>query len=584
MEREVFENDSIAALMNEYVVSIKVDREERPDVDRVYMLALQAMTGSGGWPMSMFLTSDLRPFYGATYLPPKADHGRPGFPEILTRIHEIWTTDRQQVEKIGQQMEQYLRELSRPEVQAIEAGKVGLERGFESFSASYDSIHSGFGGAPKFPLPVSLNFLFRYYSRTGEQKALFMALQTLKRMALGGIHDHLGGGFHRYSTDERWHVPHFEKMLYDQAQLATSYLEAYQITHDEFYSHVVRDILEYVSRDMTHTQGGFYSAEDAESAANPVRPEEKKEGAFYVWTKDEIDKILTREEARLFEYTYDVREGGNVVYDPHQAFVGKNILSVAHLPEETANTFDVSLEGVKAILGSARKKLSQVRDERPKPHLDDKILVSWNGLMISAFARAYQVLQEEEYLETAERAGEFILEQLYDPDRKRLLRRYRDGEARYEAHLEDYAFLVQGLLDLYEASLDIRWLTSAIELTDQQNRLFFDEEEGGFYDTSGRDESILIRSKESYDGAEPSGNSIAILNLLRLSQMIDSQEYRALTGRSLSYFGKRMLDQPQAMAQLLVALDFSLSKPKQIIVAGKPHDHRKQNHSTRRWR
>ncbi|MCH8327244.1 MAG: thioredoxin domain-containing protein [Candidatus Marinimicrobia bacterium] len=571
MEREVFENESIAALMNEYVISIKVDREERPDVDRVYMAALQAMTGGGGWPMSLFLTADLKPFYAATYIPAAAKYGRRGFQEILTSIHDIWVTDRSQITQISQQLGDYLEKVADPQVQPTLPGELALERGFDSFSRSYDPSEAGFGGAPKFPRPVSLNFLLRYYSRTGEKKALEMSLETLKRMAAGGIYDHIGGGFHRYSTDKQWHVPHFEKMLYDQAQLVISYLEAYQITHEIIYADVARDILAYVQRNMTHADGRFYSAEDAESAVNPAIPDEKEEGAFYTWTKGEIDGILTPKEARLFNYYYGVKDNGNVQSDPHQEFVGENILFVAHTLMETAKQINLSVEDATHILEKSRVKLFYAREKRPLPHLDDKVLVSWNGLMISAFARAHQVLGDEKYLKSAEKASQFILDNLYHSKNKVLLRRYRDGEARYDAQLEDYVFFIQGLLDLYEASLDIDWLKTAIALTDQQNKLFYDNNQGGFYDISGKDKSILTRTKEWYDGAEPAGNSIGILNLLRLSQMTDNQEWRGMANKSLSYFGARMLKSPSTMAQFLVAVDFSLTKPKQIIIAGRPN-------------
>lgn len=572
MEREVFENKVIADLMNRYVVSIKVDREERPDVDRVYMSALQAMTRGGGWPMSMFLTPDLKPFFGATYIPPEAKWGRPGFGDIVTRIHEVWTTNRQAILDNSQQVADYLQQVSNPNVQATKAGQLALERGFDSFSKSYDSKNAGFGGAPKFPRPVAFNFLFRYYSRTGKKKALDMSLETLKRMYKGGMYDHVGGGFHRYSTDERWHVPHFEKMLYDQAQLVISYLEAFQITHDNFYADGARDVLSYVQCNLMHPEGGFYSAEDAESAVDPKKPEEKEEGAFYVWTKSEIDNLLSLAEARVFNYHFGVRDNGNVASDPQQEFAGENILYIAHSTEETARQFKISVNEVKSVLARAREKLFRARQGRPRPHLDDKILVSWNGLMISAFARAHPVLGDAKYRQAAERAAQFVLVKLYNELGNELLRRYRDGEARYDAHLEDYAFFTQGLLDLYEASLDIRWLKTAIELTKQHNRLFYDKEEGGFYDISGKDKSILIRTKEWYDGAEPTGNSIAILNLLRLSQMTDNKEWRAIADKSLEYFGSQMLNTPQGLAQFLVALDFSLVKPKQIIIAGKSDD------------
>lgn len=572
MEREVFEDDSIAALMNQFVVSIKVDREERPDVDRVYMMALQAMTGGGGWPMSMFLTPDLKPFYGATYIPPEPKYGRPGFPTIITSIHEEWVNRRQNIITNSQQITNHLNNMANPQVKATEADMTALEQGFDFFSRSYDSQFAGFGNAPKFPRPVAFNFLLRYFSRTSNQEALDMSLKTLKQMARGGMYDHIGGGFHRYATDAQWHVPHFEKMVYDQGQLVISYLEAFQITHDYFFANVARDILNYVLRDMTHLDGGFYSAQDAESVVDPTKPEEKEEGAFYTWFKNEIDGLLSPEQAKVFNYRYGVKQNGNVVSDPHQEFKMENILFAAHTPEETAKQFGYSTEETELLLSTSRQKLFRMREKRPRPHLDDKILVSWNGLMISAFSRAYQVLGDEKYLQAAERASEFILDNLYDVNRKKLFRRYREGESRYEAHLEDYAFLAQGLLDLYESGFDIRWLQTAINLTKKQNKLFYDKNQGGFYDISGADKSILIRTKEWYDGAEPTGNSIAILNLLRLSQMTDNQNWKAMADQSLAYFGERMLNTPQGLAQLLVALDFSLSKPKQIIIAGKAND------------
>jgi hypothetical protein len=401
-----------------------------------------------------------------------------------------------------------------------------------------------------------------------------MTLATLRAMAKGGMYDHIGGGFHRYATDAKWHVPHFEKMLYDQAQLVNSYLEAYQITHEPLYADVARDVLAYVQRNMTHPQGGFYSAEDAESAIDPANPEHKEEGAFFTWIKQEIDGILTPEEASVTNAYFGVKERGNVQSqsDPHQEFVGENILFIAKSHEEIATQFDLTTKEVQSILATSRRKLFEAREKRPRPHLDDKVLVSWNGLMISAYARAHQVLGDETYLRMAEKAADFIQDNLYDKKTKQLLRRYRDQEARYEAHLEDYAFFTQGLLDLYEASLDIRWLQRAVSLTGQQAKLFYDSADGGFYDISGRDESILIRTKESYDGAEPTGNSIAILNLLRLSQMTNNAEWQAMAEKSLAYFGEQLLQSPRALAQFLVALDFSLSKPKQIILAGQADD------------
>jgi uncharacterized protein len=564
MEREVFENEEIAKQMNESVVSIKVDREERPDVDRVYMAAVQAMTGSGGWPMSLLLTSDLKPFFGSTYIPPAE------FQELLKKVHKVWTTDRKQITDSSSQIGNYLLKISSPDAKAIKVGKVALDQAFQTFLKSYDSTNAGFGSAPKFPRPTGFSFLLRYYNRTGEQKALDMTLETLKKMANGGIYDTIGGGFHRYSTDARWHVPHFEKMLYDQAQLSISYLEAYQITHDPEFANIAHDVLSYVKRNMTHKEGGFYSAEDAESATDPSKPDEKVEGAFYKWTRKEIDATLSPEESRVFDYHYGVK--ANVAQDPHQRFADENILYVAYSAEETARQFDLTSQQVEKLLASARRKLFLQREKRPRPNLDDKILTSWNGLMISAFARTFQVLEEEQYRKTAEASAQFILDRLYDSENKKLLHRYRDGEARFDGHLEDYAFFVQGLLDLYESTFKIHWLKTAIALTEDQNRLFYDSTNGGFYDISGTDKSILIRTKEWYDGAEPTGNSIAILNLLRLAQMTANQKYHTMAEQSLAYFGQQLEQTGEAVPQLLVALDYSLSSPKEIIIAGKPDD------------
>jgi hypothetical protein len=570
MEREVFENESIAAQMNRAVVCIKVDREERPDIDRVYMSALQAMTGSGGWPMSMFLTPALKPFFGATYIPPADQYQRPGFPKILERIHEVWTTDRAQVLEAGKRMVEYLQQMTTSISQPLDVDQAALDEGFEYFRHNYDRVNGGFGSAPKFPRPAVMNFLLRYHVRTKNQQALEMTLETLRAMARGGMCDHIGGGFHRYATDERWHVPHFEKMLYDQAQLAVSYLEAFQITKDEYFANIARDICDYVLRDLSHPDGGFYSAEDAESAPDANRPRQKEEGAFYVWTRDEIDKLLTSREAMVFIRRYGVEKNGNVLDDPHGVFRGKNILHIIATTGEVAQQLGIPKDEVVQALAAVCTKLLAARNERPHCHLDDKILTSWNGLMISALARASQVLGEQRYLEAAEKAARFILDRLFDVSTEKLLHRYRDGESRFEAQLDDYAFLVQALIDLYEARFEIDGLSRAITLTDQLNRLFYDQANDGYFDTTGQDASVLARTKEWYDGAEPSGNSIAILNLMRLIQFTDNASYDRMARASLRHFGEHLLKQPHATPQLLVALDASFSKPVQIIFAKGP--------------
>lgn len=572
MEREVFENDSIAALMNEYVVAIKVDREERPDVDRIYMIALQAMIGRGGWPMSMFLTPDLKPFYGSTFIPAKPKYGSPGFPQIISAINNAWINRRQEIYESSQKIASYLKDATAPNANPTDVDLTTLTIGYQSFKNDYDSENGGFGKAPKFPRPVIFNFLFRYYSRTGDEKALSMTLETLKKMANGGIHDHIGGGFHRYSTDDIWQSPHFEKMLYDQAQLTVSYLEAYQIMQDDLYANAARDILDFVKREMTYPGGGFYSAEDAESVVNPSKPEVKEEGAFYTWHKSETDAILTPQEAEVFNFYYSIKQNGNVKIDLLGEFKNENILYVAHSIEETSKKLNLKVENTKSLLSSAEEKVYKKRELKPHPHLDDKIILSWNGLMISAFAKAYQVLGDEKYLNTAVNACSFMLNKLYDYNDEILLRRYRDGEARFDAHLKDYAFFIQSLLDLYESSFDIRWFETAIKLNQQQIKLFYDKDQGGFFDTAGNDSSIIARTKEWFDDDQPSGNSIAILNLLRLSQMTGDNSLMEMALKSLAYFGERIKQAPQAMPQFLAAIDFSLAKPKQIIIAGSPTD------------
>ncbi len=568
MERESFENEDIARILNEHFVSIKVDREERPDVDSVYMTYVQATTGGGGWPMSVWLTPDLKPFLGGTYYPPKDSYGRPGFASVLNKIADAWENNREEILQAGNGAAQYLQQVSAQSVASVALERSLLDEGYRQIKASYEPRHGGFGDAPKFPRPVVLNFMLRYYARTGTQDALDMSLHTLRKMAEGGMHDHVGGGFHRYSVDTYWHVPHFEKMLYDQAQLAISYLEAYQITRDTFYADVARDILDYVIRDMTGPKGQLYSAEDADSATAHGAPE-KIEGAFYVWEQQEIAAALGPENADLFNYFYGVKNTGNAPDDPHGEFKDKNILIVRHTIEETATKFNKTPEDVRILLANARQTLFAIRTERPHPYLDDKTLTAWNGLMISAFARGYQVLDDERYLRAARRAADFVRENLYDAQTHLLSRRHRDGEAAIDGYQDDYAFFIQGLLDLYEASFTIDDLSWAIALQQTQDALFWDEF-GGYFSTTGKDPSILFRKKDDYDGAEPSGNSVATLNLLRLSQMLNHEAYAAKAEKALAQFGGRLQHAPHAMPQMLVAIDFHLNKPMQIIIAGAP--------------
>jgi len=578
MEREDFENPDIARLMNEHFVCIKVDREERPDVDRVYMAAVQALTGSGGWPMSVFLTPDRKPFFGGTYFPPAPQVGRPGFPQLLEHISKLWRTERRKIVESSVQITEFLQANTRT-ADAVPLDDSSLQAACSQFARVFDKEHAGFGAGPKFPQPVTFNFLLRYYSRSGERTPLEMTLATLRKMAEGGIYDQIGGGFHRYSVDAQWRVPHFEKMLYDQAQLASSYVDAYQITRDEFFASVARDILDYVFRSMTHPEGGFYSAEDAESLPAPASregtPESgktsmKEEGAFYLWPKNEIEDILGQDIAPIFCFYYGVNDQGNALHDPMNVFVGENILYIWSTIEETAWKFNKTQNEIRKLLLDSRKKLFAEREKRPKPHLDDKIITAWNGLMISAFSRAYQVLGDPKHLTAAERAATFVASRLYDPRSAKLLRRYRDGEARFEGTLQDYAFFVQGLLDLYEASFDSQWLALAIDLAKKQIELFGDPAQEGFFDTAPGDLSLFIRTKEDSDGAEPAGNSIAALTLLRLAHLTDNKEWKVTAEKTIDALGLGIRQYPTAHAQMLAALDWRLSTPMEIIIAGKP--------------
>ena len=575
MAHESFEDKATAEIMNREFVNIKVDREERPDVDRVYMTFVQATTGHGGWPMSVWLTPELKPFVGGTYFPPEDRQGSPAFKKVLERIAAAWKQDHEKIAEQGAKIVEALNQsAAQPEEGGEQLGVEILEAAYRQIARSHDAHEGGFGGAPKFPRPVLLNFLFRVYARDPQsstgKNALAMNLFTLRKMAAGGMHDHLGGGFSRYSVDAFWHVPHFEKMLYDQAQLATAYLDAFQITRDPAFEKVARDILDYVHRDMTAPEGGFYSAEDADSEVpGNSGHQTKAEGAFYVWTKTEIESVLG-ESAEMFASHYGVEAEGNAPpgADPHGEFVGKNILIERHTIAETAEQFGKSEDETREILANARAALLAERNTRPRPHLDDKIITAWNGLMISAFARAAQVLDDAGYLAAAENAARCLRTHLFDESRQTLVRNYRQGRSAVEGFADDYAFVIQGLLDLYEASFNIEWLKFALELQETQDRLFYDEKNGGYFSGTGQDPSILLRMKEDNDGAEPAASSVAALNLLRLAQIRGDDSYRERAERTIASFHATLTRAPSAMPQMLVALDSSLTKPRQIVIAG----------------
>ena len=593
MAHESFEDEATAAIMNREFVSIKVDREERPDVDRVYMTFVQATTGGGGWPMSVWLTPDLKPFVGGTYFPPVDRYGQPGFKKVLERIAAAWKQDHAKIADQGSKLLEALRESQN--AQAETTAKIDnqfFQTAYEQLSRSFDDKEGGFGTAPKFPRPVSLNFLTRFYARDpkGEsgKHALEMDLVTLRKMAAGGMHDHLGGGFHRYSVDRYWHVSHFEKMLYDQAQLASAYLDAIQILRDPHlnplpgqgeevakrqvrveFEGVARDILDYVARDLTSKDGGFFSAEDADSLFEHGMPEHG-EGAFYVWTEKQIDDALGAD-AAVCKFHFGVQPHGNAPEgsDPQDEFRGKNILIQRHTLAETAKHFKKSDDEIRQSLMRSREKLLTIRNKRPRPHLDDKIIAAWNGLMISAYARGAQVLDEPRYLENATRAAKFLRANLYDDKSKLLFRNYRESRSDVEGFADDYAFVLQGLLDLYEASFDVEWVKFAIELQGMQDDLFYDEKNGGYFSTSGKDKSVVLRMKDDNDSAEPAASSIAALNLLRLAQFRDDKKLDERARKTIGAFAPTLSHFASAMPQMLVALEYSLAKPRQIVIAGK---------------
>jgi uncharacterized protein YyaL (SSP411 family) len=578
MAHESFENEEIAKLLNEHFVSVKLDREERPDVDRVYMTFVQATTGSGGWPMTVFMTPDLKPFVGGTYFPPEDKYGRPGFKTLLKRIADGWKKDRAGIVAHGaavvDQLREYAASAKPGETKLSEAMLVNA---LNPLTRSYDQEWGGFGDAPKFPRPSALNFLFRSYARwKGSQDeksqrdakaALGMALGTLRKMAEGGMHDHLGGGFHRYSVDKFWHVPHYEKMLYDQAQLACSYLDAYQATREDLWAGTTRDILDYVQRDMTSREGAFFSAEDADSLLEHGKPDHA-EGAFYVWTKDEIVKALGEESAAIFCRYYGVEADGNspAGSDPHGELKGKNTLIVRMTVADAAKFFKKTEAEIEQLLAASRQKLFDLRYQRPHPHLDDKIVTAWNGLMISAYARAAQIFDDSKYRQTAQRAASFLREKMWRDGTVR--RSYREGASEIQGFAEDYACLIAGLLDLYEADFDPAHLQWAAELQSKMDELFFDAEHGGYFSTTGKDASVLLRMKEDHDGAEPSPSSIAVLNLLRLSQITSDPKLRERAEKTLSAFAEHMATGPSGVPQMLCALDAFLVKPRQIVIAG----------------
>jgi uncharacterized protein len=555
MERESFEHEATATLMNELFVNIKVDREERPDLDSIYMDAVQAMTGQGGWPMSVFLTPDGKPFYGGTYFPPQPRYGMPSFVQVLRSVAEAYRDRRDQVEGQAERLTDMLRRTAQFESQAVDLGVETLDEAVAQLHQHVDEEHGGFGTQPKFPQPMTLEFVLTQYLRTGDLDTLYMAELTLEQMALGGIYDQLGGGFHRYSVDAYWLVPHFEKMLYDNAQLLSIYLHAWQLNKLPLYRRIVEETVDYVLREMTAPTGGFYTAQDADS--------EGEEGKFFVWAPAEIEAVLDANAAEVFEATYGVSTRGN--------FEGKNILHMRRTAESVAKDFNLSQEQVEQILAESKTKLFAEREKRVKPARDEKILVEWNGLMIHALAEVGVVLGRQDALDAAIAAADFILTHMSQPDGK-LYRSYKDGRARFNAYLEDYAAFARALVVLYEATFDLRWLGEASRLTQLIFEQFHDAERGGFFQTGLDHEQLVARRKDYIDNAIPSGNSLTAELLLRLAVLVDNEQYRREATRVILTLKEAMAQQPTGFGRMLTALNALLHPSQEIAIVGDPND------------
>jgi uncharacterized protein YyaL (SSP411 family) len=549
MEHESFENEAIARLMNAHFVCIKVDREERPDLDQIYMNAVQLMTRRGGWPMSVFLTPHLKPFFGGTYWPPESRMGMPGFRDILLKVHEAWVNRRGELDHSAEELTAAVREMAASSGDRSRLDESLLRRAMQRLISIADRRQGGFGGAPKFPHSVDLRLLLRCHKRFGDPDALAVSRLTLDKMASGGIYDHLGGGFHRYSTDERWLAPHFEKMLYDNALLVPAYLEAFQATGEADYARVARETLDYVLREMTQPDGGFYSTQDADS--------EGEEGKFFVWSQEEIDSLLGPDDARLFNYCYDVTPEGN--------WEGNTILNRPKTHVQAAKVLGVDEPNLADVLARCRKRLFEARSKRVAPGRDDKVLVSWNGMMISAFAGGAQVLGDERYAKAARDAADFVLRMMRTSEGA-LLHSYKDGQARFNAYLDDYAWLVDGLTDLYQATFEPRFLVEAVTLAEKMIALFYDEKDQGFFYTSSDHEQLIARNKEAQDGSTPSGNSMAAWALLRLGRLCGRSDFEKTAVSTLEFLSSILSQSPTAASQALLALDFLLGPTREVAI------------------
>ncbi len=561
MEHESFEDEYVASLMNDTFISIKVDREERPDVDGIYMDVCRMLTGSGGWPLTIILTPEKMPFFAGTYFPRESRFGRPGMIDLIPQIKQLWQTKRIEILNSANEITNVIKQ-SQSEVNNSKIEEDILNKAFNEFKGSFDSRFGGFGSAPKFPTPHNLVFLLRYWKAHNNPEALNMVEKTLHLMRAGGIYDQIGFGFHRYSTDREWLVPHFEKMLYDQALIAQAYIEAYQATKNNFYKKTAEEILTYVRRDMISPEGGFYSAEDADS--------EGEEGKFYLWKFDELQSILTEDELKLAVKVFNLEKKDDMPRDARDDQIpnpenGANILHMSVSTETILEEFKLSYESFALKLNSIRTKLFNYRERRVHPYKDDKILTDWNSLMISAFANAYQAFGKEEYLLTAENCISFILNNMKNGTK--LLHRFRDGEAAIHGLLDDYAFFIAALLDMYESSFKINYLTTAIELNEYLLEHFLDKINGGFFFSEDKGEKLLARKKEIYDGAVPSGNSIQMMNLLRLARITSNTQYESISSAVAESFSESINKMPSSFTQMLSALNFASGPSYEIVIA-----------------
>ncbi len=557
MAHESFEDHEVAKQLNDHYISIKVDREEHPEIDHVYMSVCQVMTGRGGWPLTIIMTPEKEPFFAGTYFPKNGRSGRPGMLELLPTLSKVWTQNRDEVFKPVAQVKNYL-ESSNPKTHGETISNQIFNTAFHQFTKRYDATHGGFGIQPKFPSPHNLIFLIRYSHMTKNTSAMEMAEHTLKHMRFGGMYDHIGLGFHRYSTDREWRVPHFEKMLYDQAMLALAYTEAFHATKKTFYGKIVQEIFTYVLRDMTDSSGGFYSAQDADS--------EGEEGKFYLWSLKEVNKILGKDSA-LFKDIYKLKKIGNFRDETTGQYTGQNILNRDKEIEKIASQHGISLKKLKMKMDASRKKLFSVRKKRIHPQKDDKILTDWNGLMIAALAKGGSLLDDDHYIQAAEKAANFALNTLRNKE-GRLLKRYRNGQAGIQSHLDDYAFMVWGLLNVYEASFKIDYLKEAISLTNIMIADFWDEKNGGFFLGSEKAEKLIVRAKTRYDGAIPSGNSVAAMNLYRLGKITGNLSYIERADTILNLFFQEIQKAPTGYAYMLSAFMFDQDNPIEVVLAG----------------